>query len=141
MVARLRARFGTAIAGIKDSSGDWATAQAFLAAHGDIAVLIGDERLLPKAMALGAEGSICGLANIAPELMVPVIHRGGDGARVVEAVDLIVSLPVLPAVKALVAHVARDPGFGTLRPPLVPLSEAQHRTLTEGFDAILATAA
>lgn len=141
LVSRLRRSFGGAIAGIKDSSGDWSTAEAFLAAHGDIAILIGDERLLPRAMARGAQGSICGLANIAPELMVPVIHGGGDGAAVVEAVDLIVSLPVLPAVKALVAHLAGDAAFETLRPPLLPLTAAQKARLTTGYDAILARAA
>ena len=140
LIGRLRQTFGGAIAGIKDSSGDWATAQAFLAAHGDLSVLVGDERLLARAMALGAEGSICGLANIAPDLLVPVIHAGGDDRLVTELVNLIVANPVMPAVKALVAHLARDPDFETVRPPLSALTAAQKSALVAGFDAIMATA-
>lgn len=140
LITRLRAAWPGVITGIKDSSGDWATAQRFLEAHSDISVLVGDERQLPAAMAKGAEGSICGLANIAPELLVPVIHGDGDGKIVKELVDLIVSYPVMPAVKVLVGHLARDKGFDAVRPPLVELSGAQKAALTAAFDAIMAPA-
>ena len=50
LVTRLRQAFPGVIAGIKDSSGDWATAERFLAAHGDIAVLLLSEKLLPPKM-------------------------------------------------------------------------------------------
>lgn len=136
LIARLRQSFGPAIAGIKDSSGDAASTAAFLAAHGDIAVLVGDERQLPAAMKKGAQGSICGFANIAPDLMRALIHDGDPGAEVVQAVDLIVSLPVLPAVKALVARVSGDAAFETVRPPLVPLTAGQKAALIGGYDAI-----
>jgi 4-hydroxy-tetrahydrodipicolinate synthase len=66
LIARLRKAWPGVITGIKDSSGDWATAERYLASHGDLSVLVGDERLLPRAMARGAEGSICGVANITP---------------------------------------------------------------------------
>ncbi|PWW04477.1 4-hydroxy-tetrahydrodipicolinate synthase [Hoeflea marina] len=140
LITRLRAAWPGVITGIKDSSGDWATAQRFLAAHNDISVLVGDERQLPAAMAKGAEGSICGLANIAPELLAPVIHQGGDGRTVKDLVDLIVSYPVLPAVKVLVGHLSRDPGFDAVRPPLVELTPAQKSALIAAFDAIMVPA-
>jgi 4-hydroxy-tetrahydrodipicolinate synthase len=79
LIARLRKAWPGVITGIKDSSGDWETAERYLASHGDLSVLVGDERLLPRAMAKGAEGSICGVANITPELLAPVVHSGGDG--------------------------------------------------------------
>ena len=41
------------IAGVKDSSGDKATAEAFLAAHGELAILVGDERQLAGSHAQG----------------------------------------------------------------------------------------
>src|SRR5690606_24930115 len=106
LIARLRKAWPGIITGIKDSSGDWATAERYLAMHGDLSVLVGDERLLPRAMARGAEGSICGLANIVPELLAPMIHSGGDGRVVSDLVDLIVAHPVMPAVKVLVGHLA-----------------------------------
>ncbi|MEM5494376.1 dihydrodipicolinate synthase family protein [Hoeflea sp. AS16] len=140
LIARLRKAWPGVITGIKDSSGDWATAERYLASHGDLSVLIGDERLLPRAMAKGAEGSICGLANITPELLVPVIHSGGDGRLVTEIVDLIVANPVMPAVKILVGHLAHDAGFDAVRAPLSELGAERKSKLVEAFDAIMATA-
>ena len=54
---------------MKDSSGNWDNTQALLERHGDLHILIGDERLLARGMQRGASGTICGLANIAPDLM------------------------------------------------------------------------
>jgi 4-hydroxy-tetrahydrodipicolinate synthase len=139
LIARLRHAFPQAIIGIKDSSGDRATAEAFRDAHGDLAILIGDERLLARGMNRGAQGSICGLANIAPALLRKVVHEGRDDPRVKAAVDLIVSFPVMPAVKALVAHRHGDPEFARTRPPLVDLAPARARDLVSRFDAILET--
>ena len=47
--------------------GDSENTQALLKHHGELHILIGDERLLAKGMNLGASGTICGLANIAPD--------------------------------------------------------------------------
>ena len=117
------------IAGVKDSSGDKATAEAFLAAHGELAILIGDERQLAGAMRKGAQGSICGLANIAPRLPPRVIHGATDNPLIVPLVNLIVSYPVMPAVKTLVAHIHRDDEFFRMRAPLVDLPQADRLAL------------
>ena len=140
LIARLRKAWPGIITGIKDSSGDWATAERFLASHGDISVLVGDERLLPRAMAKGAEGSICGLANIVPDLLAPVIHSKDDGHVLIELTNLVVSNPIIPAVKVLAGHLAGDAGFDAVRPPLTELSPKQKSDLLEAFDAIMATA-
>jgi 4-hydroxy-tetrahydrodipicolinate synthase len=140
LIARLRKTWPGVITAIKDSSGDWATAERFLATHGDISVLIGDERLLPRAMAKGAEGSICGVANIAPELLAPVIHSGADGRVLTELTNLVVSNPIIPAVKVLIGHLAGDAEFEAVRPPLSELGAEQKSKLLEAFDAIMATA-
>lgn len=138
LIARLRRAFPEAITGIKDSSGDWATAEAFLDAHGDLAVLVGDERLLPAGMARGAQGSICGLANVAPGLLRPVIHEGADEPRLRPVVDLIVAHPVLPSVKALVAHRHGDAQYARTRPPLVDLDADRAVRLASAFDRLMA---
>jgi 4-hydroxy-tetrahydrodipicolinate synthase len=141
LVARLRRAFPEAIVGIKDSSGDWASSERFLAEHGDLAILIGDERQIARGIARGAQGSICGLANVAPELLRPVIHGGADDPRLTSAVDLVLAHPVLPALKALVAHRHRDPGFLRTRPPHVDLDPGRAAALARDFDAVLAGAA
>jgi len=140
LITRLRKAWPGIITGIKDSSGDWATAERFLASHGDISVLVGDERLLPRAMAKGAEGSICGLANIVPDLLAPVIHSNDEGHVLIELTNLVVSNPIIPAVKVLAGHLAGDAGFDAVRPPLTELSAEQKSDLLEAFDAIMATA-
>lgn len=137
LVSRLRAAYPGVITAIKDSSGDPSTGDAFLATHGDLSVLFGDERQLPVQMAKGGEGSICGFANISPELMADLIHRGGDGRVVKQAVDLILSFPIIPAVKALVGHLSGDSSFDAVRPPLVPLTPQQKNELTKAFDSII----
>jgi 4-hydroxy-tetrahydrodipicolinate synthase len=40
-----------------------------LSHHGDLHILIGDEGLLARAMALGASGAISGMLNVTPDLM------------------------------------------------------------------------
>jgi 4-hydroxy-tetrahydrodipicolinate synthase len=139
LVSRIRAAYPGIITGIKDSSGDWATTERFLAAHGDIAILVGDERQLPKAMAHGAQGSICGTANFIPDLLHRIIHDGDDGKLVTKIVEAVVALPVTPAVKALTANINRDDGFVQVRPPLSPLSEIQRHALVTAFDAMMTT--
>ena len=140
LVARLREAYPQAITGIKDSSGDWATAEAFLAAHGDLAVLIGDERLLARGMRAGAAGSICGVANIVPERLRAIVHDATDDAQVERIVDLIVSHPILPAVKALVAHRRGDAGFRAMRPPSEELEPARRDALVAAFERLMADA-
>jgi 4-hydroxy-tetrahydrodipicolinate synthase len=138
LVGRLKRAFPGVIAGVKDSSGDKATAEAFLAAHGELAILVGDERQLAAAMRKGAEGSICGLANFAPRMLRKVIHDRADDPLIVPLVDLVVSYPVMPAVKALVAHLHGDDGYVRMRPPLTDLPAASRAALVAAYEAILA---
>jgi len=138
LVDRLKRAFPGVVSGVKDSSGDWSTTKAFLAAHGELSILVGDERQLARAMAKGAEGSICGLANLQPEMLRALIHDGTEDPRLEPLVNLIVSYPVLPAVKALVAHIHGDEGFVAMRPPLTDLPYSRRVELASAFDAIVA---
>ena len=138
LVGRLKRAFPGAIAGVKDSSGDKATAEAFLAAHGELAILVGDERQLAAAMRKGAQGSICGLANIAPRLLHDVIHGAADNPLIVPLVDLVVSYPVMPAIKALVAHIHGDEEYARMRAPLADLPASDSAALIGAYEAILA---
>ena len=60
-MGRLKTAFPQQVTGVKDSSGDWSNAEALLKHHGDLHILIGDERLLARAMTLGASGAISGM--------------------------------------------------------------------------------
>lgn len=136
LVERLKRAFPGVVTGVKDSSCHYPTTEAFLKAHGELAILVGDERLLGRAVRAGAQGSICGVANLVPHLLRPIVYEGAESATVNALVDEICSYPVLPAVKALVGHLHRDPGYGAMRPPLEALDAGQRQKLFSAFDRI-----
>ncbi len=137
LIGRLKAAFPGIVAGVKDSSCDWATTEALLAAHGELAILVGDERLLARAVREGAEGAICGLANLVPALLRPLVYEGIDNMVVNRLVDEIVKWPALAAVKALVGRLHDDPGYAAMRAPLLALGPADRTRLFAAIDAIM----
>ena len=120
LVAQLGAAFPDRVLAIKDSSGDWSYARSLLEL-GAVPVLIGDERLLHRAVRLGCAGSITGVGNLYPERICKILYSAQEDAAVSEAVDRIVAGPVVPGLKALLATAKGDPAWGRVRPPLVPL--------------------
>lgn len=136
LVGRLKTAFPGVVTGVKDSSGDYATTEAFLEAHGELAILVGDERLLARAVRNGAQGSICGVANLVPHLLRPIVYEGKDDPTVNALVDEICSHPVLAAVKALVGHLHGDAGYGAMRAPLEALDDGERQRLFAAFDRI-----
>jgi 4-hydroxy-tetrahydrodipicolinate synthase len=138
LIDRLKKAFPEQVAGVKDSSGDWANSQALLKHHSELHILIGDERLLAKAMNLGASGTICGLANIAPDLMQAPVN-GIEEPRIAEIIEQLVPFACTAACKALVGHRRNDPvAWSRMRAPLRSLSEAECRALFAAVDTIRA---
>jgi 4-hydroxy-tetrahydrodipicolinate synthase len=138
LIDRLKKAFPQQVAGVKDSSGDGETARALLKQHGDLHILIGDERLLAKAMTLGASGTICGLANIAPDFMQAPAN-GIEEPRVSALIDLVVPYAFTAAVKALVGHRRGDPvAWSRMRAPLRSLDKAECLKLFAAVDALRA---
>jgi 4-hydroxy-tetrahydrodipicolinate synthase len=141
LVGRLRKAFPEIIAGVKDSSGNWSNTEALLAQHADLAILVGDERQLARAVRAGAQGTICGLANICPDAMLPLAERGQDDPRIEQLVDALEKFPIIPAVKAIIAHRTGDRSWLNTRAPLLPIAGAELVALTGRYDAILAAKA
>ncbi|PSC03945.1 dihydrodipicolinate synthase family protein [Alsobacter soli] len=137
VVSRLRQAFPDVIAGVKDSSGEAANTAKLLEDHRDLAILVGDERQLAGAVRNGSQGTICGCANFMPEVLAPVANEGREDPRVKAVVDLVLSFPVMSAVKGLIAHRTGDAGWLEVCPPLEPLTEGQFRDLTAAFDRIM----
>ena len=140
LIGRLRAAFPAAIAGVKDSSGNWTYTEALLAAHKDIAILIGDERSLAAGVRLGAEGAISGMANVLPERLHVMIHQGKDDADLIGLVGEVLRHPVTPAVKALVAARSGDAAWLRVRAPLVETPAAAAAALATALGRLTATA-
>lgn len=123
LIARLKERYPRAIRGVKDSACNAEATFALIKAFPDLDILVGDETYLGQACAAGAAGSICGVANILPEAVIALAENGRDDPRIVELVQEIGRHPVVPMVKALVAHVRNDRTWATARPPLPTLDE------------------
>ena len=132
LVARLAAAFPGTVAGIKDSEGNWEHTQALLARVPELTVVIGHEPDLPKLMRAGGAGTICGVANVHPDLIRALLAPGvtaADEARIARFVEILFSVPFLAAFKCIVADRLGDDGWRALCPPQVPLTAAQAQSL------------
>ncbi|MDA9432110.1 dihydrodipicolinate synthase family protein [Bradyrhizobium sp. CCBAU 51627] len=124
VAANLRKRYGNVVAGLKDSSGDFKQFQAFRAAAPELAITVGNETDIARAIAGGGAGTICGMANIAPDLVKAMIDGKGVEARMQAAVDIVVRSPsFLTTLKAILAAQTGDAGWLRVRPPLRALSD------------------
>jgi 4-hydroxy-tetrahydrodipicolinate synthase len=136
LIGRLRRAFPGIVAGVKDSAGDWPYTEALLAAHGDLHILVGDERLLARAIRAGGSGAINGFSNFCTPQLLPMIDRGDEVPAISALVDLLLEYPVTPAIKALVAHISGDPAFARVAPPLGEIDEAACARLVAAWQRI-----
>ena len=137
-IAALVARFPGRIVGVKDSSGDWDNALDMLRSFPDLAILIGDERVLDKGVKLGAAGAISGVANFRVDLLNDVMAGKPASPALAPLVEAIVAHPATPAVKALVGHLSGDASWRRVRPPLRALSDAEAQHLGRQYDELFA---
>jgi len=135
LVTRLRTAFPEVIAGVKDSGGEWASTAALLAAHKDLAILVGHENHLARAVQLGASGAISGIANLDPAL-VGGLAAGRADPRIDAVLAAILAYPVVPAIKAALAGLTGDDVWLRTRAPLPSLSRADARALCQTLSRI-----
>lgn len=126
-VEGVRRALGPLLVGYKDSSGDLAHTRALLARFPWLAVHAGAETDLAPAVAAGAAGGICGLANIAPGLLRRLASAPGedDRAAIAELAAAFDGLPFVPAIHALLARLDGNEAWQRCRPPLLPLTDAE----------------
>jgi 4-hydroxy-tetrahydrodipicolinate synthase len=124
VLGRLRARYGSVVAGVKDSTGDYESFLAFRREAPDAAVLVGAEVLIARALADGGAGTICGMANLAPGL-VRRMFDGTDAER--DMVEACAPIDGIPMMKAVLAVMTDEPIWRRMRPPLRPADQAAAR--------------
>lgn len=128
LVARLKERFGDRLRAIKDSSSDWENTKALIG-QGALPVLVGDERMLARSAAAGGAGAISGTTNIHPERIRRLYESKADDPVLIEEITRIVSVPVIPSLKAVMAKTSGNPAWERVRPPLEQLGEGDRKTL------------
>jgi 4-hydroxy-tetrahydrodipicolinate synthase len=157
LVERLLKAYPNAIAGMKDSSGDWNNTKTFLDAFAETArpartefdVFVGSESFLLANMRNGGAGTISATANVNSA----AIHELYTVASAVSAdVDLESQQArlnvvrevfssrkfrsMIAALKQAIAIYANDPEWARVRPPLVELTTEQAKLLAEQLKAV-----
>ncbi len=145
LVERLLNSYPNAIAGMKDSSGDWNNTKTFLDAFAKSGfdVFVGSESFLLANMRNDGAGTISATANVNPA----AIHKLYTEWKNADADDQQAKLnvvrdlfgkkyPMISALKQAIATYANDPAWRTVRPPLVELTAEQAKTLAAELKAI-----
>ena len=137
LVGRLKRAFPGVVTAVKDSFGDWASTERLIADHPDLHILVGDERMLARAVRAGGSGAINGFANFCAPALLPMTERGEEVPGVNALVEALLRHPVTASVKALVAHRYRDDGFLAVAPPLLPVDDAVRAELGAALDRLV----
>ena len=144
LIERLLSKYPGIVAGVKDSSGDWANTKAMLDnfAKGGFDVFAGSETFLLDNMRNGGKGCITATGNINPGPIANVYRnwRTADADKLQAGITatrkIVQKQPMIPALKNAVAHFGNDPEWKTVRPPLVELTGAQEEELIRDLKAI-----
>jgi len=165
LVERLLQAYPSAIAGMKDSSGDWNNTKTFLDAFAVRAgradstagaartfdVFVGSESFLLANICNGGAGTISATANVNPAAIYELYQMAvgasaSTGAElealqgrlnVVREVFARMSWPsMIAALKQAIAIYRNDPEWARVRPPLVGLTTEQARNLAAELEKI-----
>jgi 4-hydroxy-tetrahydrodipicolinate synthase len=141
VIARLRDAFPGTFTGIKDSAGDLAHMEALVEAFPGLAVLAGADPLMLPLLRKGGGGCITATSNLVAAELAFVFHHFADPTRATEveaAQARIVAMrnrasrfAQMASLKALLARRTGEAGWHRLRPPLLPLSEAERSALLD----------
>ena len=153
LIGRLLREFPDTVKGLKDSSGDWSNTAAILAEYPQLEVFPGSEVFLLDGLKGGAKGCISATCNVSAKAIRNVYDNwktpeaAGLQAGITALRKAIQAYPMIPVLKAVIAHYRGDPGWAAVRPPFVPLPPAEAekaiRTLADahGFTLDFANAA
>ena len=137
LLERLVKTYPNTVIGIKDSSGDWAYTESVIQAlvSTGFRVYAGSEVFLLRTLRAGGVGCISATANINPKAIAELAARwqelGADALQ--ESLSAVRAIfaqyPMIPGMKAAVAHYSKDPDWLRVRPPLLALGLEQQKTL------------
>lgn len=144
LLERLVKDFPQQIVGIKDSSGDWdytlAVIQA-LAGSG-FQVYAGSETFLMRTLRAGGMGCISATANVNPRAISDLAAnwQAADADDQQAKLDIVrkvfAKYPMIPAMKAAVAHFAKEPSWAQVLPPLTSLVAEQQAALLADLEQL-----
>jgi 4-hydroxy-tetrahydrodipicolinate synthase len=127
LIGRLRKAFPDTVVGLKDSSGDWSNTAAILAEHPQMEIFPGSEVFLLEGLKHGAAGCISATCNVNAAAIRQVCDQWQTAdaekrqAGITAIRQAIQAYPMIPALKAIIAHYRDDRGWAEVRPPFMPL--------------------
>ena len=154
LLERLLKAYPTAIAGMKDSSGDWNNTKTFLDAFAVRAgravsgfdVFVGSESFLLANMRNGGVGTISATANVNPAAIHKLYRQwntAGDADQQQSKLNVVREVfssrkfpSMIAALKQAIAIYRNDPEWIRMRPPLVELTKEQAKLLAAELKAI-----
>jgi 4-hydroxy-tetrahydrodipicolinate synthase len=104
-------------------------------------VFAGSETFLLATMRAGGAGCITATGNVNPGAIARLYRTwqqtdADDQQQVLDAVrSAFMAFPMIPALKAALAHFASDTGYAAVRPPLVKLNRTQKTALLAALQA------
>lgn len=121
--------FPEIVIGIKESEGNLSLTQAVLKHFPDFKLFVGKESQIIESVSLGGAGTICGIANLYPELVYSLYIQGKKGYSLnpvwIDSFSKVLQgVPFISAAKALMMQ-REGEGWHSIRPPLVPLDLEQ----------------
>lgn len=135
LIERLIKAYPRTVVGLKDSSGDWAHTKMLIERFPGFRVYSGSELTLSENLVAGGAGTISAGVNVNARLIRKLADAAGtkEAAALTEKVSGIrkslQAHPMIPILKAIVAHIRQDPVWAQTRPPLLPLTEADRKSL------------
>lgn len=142
LIEKLVKDFPDTVVGIKDSSGDWSNTKAMLDNFPGFGVFAGSETFLLQNMRNGGVGCISATANINPGAIHALYEtwQNDDAddqqARLDTVRGVFEGFPMIPAMKAAIAHFAGDGVWKNVRPPLMNLPDDATNKLLADLDRI-----
>lgn len=141
LIQRLKTEFGPIIAGLKDSSGDYAGSLAFAGAADDFDVFPSNEGVLVDALSKGCAGVISATTNSSAGLARRTLESSGPEQVMLQALlndvrQTIAKYPLSAAIKQIEAWKSSDEDWCRVFPPLVELTEDQKASLKAELHAL-----
>lgn len=141
LIERLLKAYPTAIAGIKDSSGDLSNMLAMCERFPGFGVFAGSEQFLLPVLRAGGAGCISATANVTVAACAEIYGQWtrDEAEKLQEGLTAqrlaIQSQALVPALKQIMARYSGDKAWMNIRPPLMRLSAEQGKALFEALDS------
>lgn len=140
-ISELLRRHPKQIVAVKDSSADLPHTLGLVAAFPTLSVLVGAEPHIAPVMRAGGAGTICGLANLAPNLVrrivsTPMVLSASDEqlmSRLLAVLAVLPNLPFVPVCKTMLAEKSSNDNWLKVRAPLSELESYEEQAVRKAY--------